>query len=427
MGGTPFRSLGTALFLSALLASPASAHLYIVGPGSGADYPNLPTAIAAAHDGDVLLVRSASYSGGFTLDKGLTIIGYGTVSLSGAAQVRNIPAGRRATIVHLSAVGVTVDACNGRVVLEEIVSTDASTVTTCADVRFFQFTTPISPSPSRAALTVSDARVEVVDSTLTGSSFTWPFDFGSQDGGAGLVAQPGSRIHFARSNAAGGHGQGNLDTAPRGNAAPAILLPSTAEVIVAGAGSCYLNGNFGGETSDSSGNWECIFDGGPSNAVFNGNGAVDYSGAVFHPGASWFSTGCVPFYLSDFGGNGANTAISPDDPVLDISGTPTAGSTVTLTLTGPPGAHAILRLGRDLALVPDPNTRIERLVAGNQTVDLGTIPASGQVALSMGVSSVLADPRFQPWPVGSFFAAQGEVTLTTGRLRRTNSISIVVR
>ena len=100
---------------------------------------------------------------------------------------------------------------------------------------------------------------------------------------------------------------------------------------------------------------------------------------------------------------------------------------MTLTVRGPAGARAWLELGRRTAVVVDPNTQIEELVEPLSTLDLGTIPASGQVSFSFNVPGFTRIHRYLPLPPGAFFVAQGLVTLPVGGMRRTNSIPIVGR
>lgn len=178
----------------------------------------------------------------------------------------------------------------------------------------------------------------------------------------------------------------------------------------------------------------CCWDGQGTNAVQN-HGPVRSSGVALHP--TWWH-GTSPPYNEfvccdisgaslDHDGAGAWTDVTPDDPTLSITGTPSRGSIVTLTVSGPPGAGATLTLGRRLEIVPDPNTEIEELVEATSTIDLGTIPSSGQVSFVFGVPGLVGTGRFLHFPPGSFFAAQALVQLQGGEIRRTNSIPIVAR
>jgi len=82
------------------LAIQATANTYVVDSSGGGQFTDIPPAIAAAQPGDVLLVMQGVYSG-FTLDKGLAIIGYGTVTIAGDATVAGVQAGQTAALVAL--------------------------------------------------------------------------------------------------------------------------------------------------------------------------------------------------------------------------------------------------------------------------------------------------------------------------------------
>ncbi len=64
--------------------------------GAGADFSNLPAAVAAAQDGDVVLVRSGTYSGVVLDDLGISIVedGGATAVISGSVVVRDLGAGK---------------------------------------------------------------------------------------------------------------------------------------------------------------------------------------------------------------------------------------------------------------------------------------------------------------------------------------------
>src|SRR6188508_2341772 len=79
----------------------AAASTYTVDAGGGGQFTDIQSAITAAQTGDVILVSAGTYAG-FTLDKGVAIIGYGTVQVNGTAQVTNVAAGTRAAIVRVS-------------------------------------------------------------------------------------------------------------------------------------------------------------------------------------------------------------------------------------------------------------------------------------------------------------------------------------
>jgi hypothetical protein len=413
-----------------LFGASAFAHTYIVGPGAGSDFPDIPSAIAAAQPGDVLVVRPGSYSGGFTLDKGLTILGTSTVTLSGAAEISSLPAEQRAVVVNLSPAGIVVDQCDGPVILQQLTSSQAMTVSASADVRCLSIDVTPPGLPTISGLVVNDSRVEIVNSTLRGSSDA-PGS-GSAAGGTGLVCAIGSRVHVAATSVYGGSGQMAFAQGIfAGDGAPGIVTSQACELILAGNGLSNVSAGAGGL------NWGydiCCFDGEGTNAVQN-YGTMWFSGVAFQPTDGHASYPkyddfhCCEFTwtFTELSGPGAWTDVTPNDPTLSISGTPANGATVTLMILGPAGAHAWLELGRRTALVSDPNTQIEELVDPVSTLDLGTIPANGQASFSFNLPGFAGMHHYLPLPPGAFFVAQGLVTLEVGGMRRTNSIPIVGR
>ena len=87
-----------------LLASSVQADVLVVDSsgGPGWDFTDLPPAVAAAAEGDIVLVREGTYQG-FTLDKGLTITAEegDVVELVGSIVVEGLPSGSTATLVGL--------------------------------------------------------------------------------------------------------------------------------------------------------------------------------------------------------------------------------------------------------------------------------------------------------------------------------------
>lgn len=103
------RSALAALALAAL--SPAQ-NTIVVDAAAGGDFTDIPPAVAAAGDGDVILVRAGTYSL-FTVDgKALAIVGAAGVQVGdagtlGSVTVSNLPAGRDLVLADL-------DCCRAR-------------------------------------------------------------------------------------------------------------------------------------------------------------------------------------------------------------------------------------------------------------------------------------------------------------------------
>ncbi len=100
------------LSAAVLLAAPASAAVHVVDDdgGAGVGFTDLPAAVAAAADGDLILVKTGTYSGFTIADKALVItadLGQ-AVSVTGAVIVQNVSAAKQVAI-H----GLDVDANHG--------------------------------------------------------------------------------------------------------------------------------------------------------------------------------------------------------------------------------------------------------------------------------------------------------------------------
>ena len=187
-----------------LLGSRALATTYVVDSsgGPGADFTDLPAAVAAAQPGDVLRVLPGSYSA-FTCSEGITILGYGGPTVSGEVVVTSLPLGPPFVLVGISPMTLVVTFCDGPVIVQQIATVDEIRVEGSADVRLLDVHEPgTGPIPSRAGLRVSAARVEVVQSLVKGTSSLECFYFMSAGHGLHLTDQ--SRVHFALSNARGG-------------------------------------------------------------------------------------------------------------------------------------------------------------------------------------------------------------------------------
>ena len=417
--------------LVSLFAAAANAHTYTVGPGPGTDFPDIPSAIAAAQAGDVLLVQAASYAGGFTLDKGLTILGYGAVALSGPATVTTIPAGQRAVLVNLSVAGVDIERSAGLIVLQYVSSSDSITVSRCVDVRCLSITSTGANVATNPGITVSNARVEIVDSSLEGSSPFAPCCT-VYDGGTGVVCGTGGRIHLADTDVRGGDGE-NISVLDvfAGNGGAGIVNSDTAQVIAVGSGTSTVTAGAAGL------DWayqDCCFDGeGLPAAQLNG-GTLWYGDITWNPGwVHGFDThGCCDksAQTSTFDGPGTHVDLTPPDPtLLTMQGVPSSGSAILFVVRGPVGAQAHLAFGRRTTIVPGAPSEVEKLVATSGSIDLGVIPATGEIPYTVSIPDFLvSNGNLVGWGPGTFFVAQAEtVAPSSGETRRSNSVPVVVR
>jgi hypothetical protein len=266
------------------------------------------------------------------------------------------------------------------------------------------------------AFDVVGSRAEIAESTCHGSNGAVFATF-TVNGGDGVAAEPGSRVHFARSSATGGDGSGTGIGVFSGNGGSAAhLYAPNAVMILAGGGASDMIGGFGGGNIDYT---DCEHDGLAGAGIYVEPGAsLPFSGANVVAQDSFVGLHCVTLPGQPI--VGPHSRVTPDDPTLAFTGIPGAGQPVTFTLYGNPGDSAILYFGRQAIVVVDPNTAIELLTPKARIVHLGAIPASGHVSFTWPIAPSLAP--------GVFLVAQAEMTdPVTGEIRRTNSAPIVVR
>jgi len=111
---------------------------------------------------------------------------------------------------------------------------------------------------------------------------------------------------------------------------------------------------------------------------------------------------------------------APPDPSLQlITILPAAGQDLDLRIDGPPGAQVELVFGRRPVIVDQPGLQEDILVLETRRVIAGPIPSSGALDWTIALSPAL--------PHGTVFLVQAELTYPAGDLRRTNSVTVVLR
>jgi hypothetical protein len=399
-------------FASVVAASLATAgQTWIVDDngGAGVDFTQIDTAIATVAAGDVLLVRPGSYAA-FTLDKELTLVGQSGASVSGLGRITNLAAGSRATVVRLTFLhGLEVLACTGGVVCDDIgVYGPGITVTGCADVRFHA--TTVNSGASQNGVRVDGSRVEFVSSTIWGGDgIDSPnSDFGS-DGGYGLWCQSQSRVHLALTSVFGGDGgdacSGFCGGGYGGDGRPAISAFSSAVIIAGNGADSLIGGRRGGGNFPGSN--------GPG-ITLSAGATLRWSGVSISGGGSSSSGYAQPIVP-------AVAAVSPPDPTVEITGTPTPGGSLNLRLYATPGTFGRLQQGNQMLVVDDGLSAIEKLNNRIRIHPLGPVPAGGVIDYPLVVPS--------NWLPGQFRVFQGlEIDGATAMLiERTNSVPVVVR
>jgi hypothetical protein len=228
------------LLLSATATAQGRTWTVDAANGPGTDFTDLPPAVAAAVDGDVLRVRPGSYSG-VTIAKALTLLGGPGVNLrtqSGFLEVANVGLGKQVTVSGVNVTqpaspGVQVHDCQARVLFDRLVISSSTTSTLVQDCRQVE----LNGCSIRAGVrttTWSGGSLAVVRSTVAISGCVLRGIDGAVGTSPALSGCPGlaaldSRVFIARSQLIGGDGTsyGSQVAAP----GPGINTTNSAIVI----------------------------------------------------------------------------------------------------------------------------------------------------------------------------------------------------
>jgi len=313
-----FCSMLRSLVLSAAVASSALASTYIVDANGTGQFTNIPPAIAAAQDGDVIIVMPGAYSP-FTLTKSLTIVGRGNVSAIGSnLAISNIPAGNLAAVVNLRASGLSVANCAGHVIVQDVTPAAPGApftlaVTSSADVRLRGLTTgSVGPQSSR---------IEMTRCTIEGASGA-PAPSNPWDGEPGLASGGGNLLHMVSTTIVGGNG-GDADSGWAGNGGTALILTANDLAIFSGG---LLQGGSGGWSPTGFPGLPCFYTGfGAPAAWVTPSATFRHSTSSLEGGYSTDPATCSAGQVAWNSGSGTFVQATPGDPNLDFVGIPVPG------------------------------------------------------------------------------------------------------
>jgi hypothetical protein len=397
-----------------LLAAPSRADVITVDDDGGADFGDMPQAVAAAAPGDTLLVHPGQYSS-FTIDaKPLTVLGLasGQVIVAGTSRVTGVTAPSRVVLCQVDFERLALSGNSGAVILDEVrvfgPEVAFFSVAQCADVRAIALVVDSvhaaqDGSPKCAARITEGTRFEATESWIVGNSGTYLDD---QYGWAGIRGYDDCRLYLAATSVFGGKGSdetGGWCFDPGYEGGSGIVLESAARVRVAGLPSDLIQGGKTGNPTCGQFGQTC-----PIRLVGVGSQAV-WSGVTLDP--TWTSIGQY------CGGVQGQSAATPD-PWLEREHTPLAGGQARFYAHGEPGDVVTLFVGRNAVVVPLAGVEVEQLTSQERSFELGTIDASGVVSFAMTVPPSL--------PPGFCFFGQARI-LRQGSELRTNSVPIVLR
>jgi hypothetical protein len=370
------------------LSTAAAGQVWVVAPaaGPGVDFTNLQTAITSAANGDVLLLKSGSYSTGTTSPfqcsgKGLTLVedaGH-TATLTSPFSFFNVAIGQMACLRNIdviaadAGVALSLNGCGGSIWIEGCTVTASSTI--------FPFL------PAGEGLRASNcADVKLTRCSMTGASITTSLGAGL----AGVLANS-SNLALYDCTCKGGDGSNGAAVLSGGDGATVNggFLYASGTTFVGGKGG---NGGPGGSpftpcTNGSAGGHGLHISGAAPSAATLACAFIPGSGGAAGSGGT-----CVP----GVGGStvkvdsGTYTPLAGTAHSLVCSPTCREGQTFTLTFTGVPGELVIVDLGGFQGFTYFPDFR-GVLVLGFPLFTLvqGTLPASGTLVKSSSVINPL--------------------------------------
>ncbi len=201
----------------ALLALPATAQtVHVVDDDGGVDFTDIQSAIDAAADGDVILVRSGSYFSANVDAKGVTVVadqGH-SVTINGQCSVTNLAPNQAVNFTQLEIIGapaVSLSVNDGPILIEDcflrgegvpiFLSASGAEVFSCADVTFANcFIQALTPQSSDPGLEAANSNVNVFHCLVTGAS-----GLTQLPGGPGAQFS-GCELFAAQSDFVGGQG-----------------------------------------------------------------------------------------------------------------------------------------------------------------------------------------------------------------------------
>jgi hypothetical protein len=398
----------------ALSSAPALAGVITVDDSGGADFTDLPAAVAAAESGDTLLVQPGTYSSFILEGKPLTVLGLasGQVQVLGSTRVRDLSAGTLAVLCQLDLERLSLSDNAGAVVLDGVrVFGEGAAILRLSgsdDVRAIAaHVETVHPahwlvgSSNSGTLVEGGTRFEASESLIAGNTLANQFQFGWH----ALRVRGEGRAYLAASSVKGGQG-GNergclFVCCPGYEGGYGVLIEEAGSLHAMGQATDLIKGGFRGYPWCGGGSHQ-------SCAVYvdgTGAGAV-VSGVTMEPSGFCTSAG------------GTGSLVLPPLPWLERGSTPQVGGTLLLQVRGEPGDVVTLFLGRSAVVAALPGVEIEQLTSEERSFDLGAIDASGLVGFSMPLPPL--------WSQGFTFFGQARI-LRGGAELRTNSTPIVLR
>jgi hypothetical protein len=370
------------------LAPLAAQSVHVVDDDGGADFVDLPQAIAAAAAGDVLLVKPGSYSG-FVLTKSLTITAETDQTVDvGAFLVWGLQADDRVVLRGLS-VGpdggapTIVAAIGGWVGLEDCSFTPESATSVQEALSIHNGVSVVLVRTTVTGHRTNAIEASSVDLTLQdcvvtgGSAGTAP-----SDGGHGVD------LYWATLHASGGVIRGGAGSDAIGDASGCMLEPGN------GGHGVYTAGLFGTKVTIQ----DTLLIGGSAGAGATGCGTAS-DGQPYEP--------VSPGTLVDLGGTLRT---------LDVETPVRMGTNATNVLAGVAGDLVVLAIGFEPDATPfAPWLGVFTVANPALIAPIGVIPSSGSLSIEIPVP-VLPFEGIQLYEQAAYVTPLGQIVLSTASL-----------
>jgi len=421
--------LGVALVLTLGCGLAAASDVHVVAVGGGGAHTSIQSAVNAAQDGDIVLVRSGNYPGDVVIDGlGVVLVGEGRPRIAGHVRARNLATDAALLIsgfVIAPATGtfpygayegaVDVRVCRGAVRLQDCELVGAG------DEGFSPFAghSGISPVPDGGPglLTIMSTDVALIDCVATGGMGGFGVVALSGWGGDGVVAQDVVHLSLVRSVLRGGQGGDGDDP---GDGGAGARLVGTTELNVA------YSALFGGDAGCWAG-----FMVTPGFTVDGGHGLERGAGSIVWEFAGLYFGGAdaagIPCTPTPAGGQpgqphtgpGAMTTLSGFPNTLHAPAVVREGQVWALEVVGPAGETATVRCSDATAFGFRPALEQPRFLALPAFAPVGpaqVIPASQRLALPQSQFQLTpgVDARVQ-WIQGAVGPIGGGAAFSSAR------------
>lgn len=359
----------------AIIAARVPAQVFIVDAanGAGANFTDLPAAVAAVPDGATLRVRAGVYSL-FTLSgKGLRVMGEGSVTFQQTGSIV-VTATRANQVVLLRDItlpmfgGIQLTDTVGPVILERC-HRDANGILAATDVTALRAANVqllgcnFDRRPALLGI-VGLPSIDATDSSLSLAACRVAGNDGTPSGALGGQAGPGGAgLKLLRTRAvlsrctllAGSGGAGCRScgigcSADGGVGGPACRVENSTLVLFDSA----LQGGTGGVPGCCSATQQCTCpgNGGPGLALLNGVAfLLGRQPAGGSPGGTTCNAQAGP-PIQQSGSNTLHVDAAARPPLARIDGTQATGQSINFTVLSPAGSVALMGIAYDAALLP---------------------------------------------------------------------------